>query len=190
MCVPDRYLKIVTLSIFRENWRHGVTGVFWNILNRKKIIFILKRKSGLSLAKVNRGKRRVYFKLFPKYRINIIRNLRRHYNWLVRSGMKTENKQEIRIFEELVGCSQKDFIEYMEGQFKEGMTWDNYGNGGWTIDHIYPVSRFNLLERDDIFTCYHYRNMRPMWDKENFRKGNKYPEDYFEEKSGGRQGIS
>ena len=44
----------------------------------------------------------------------------------------------------LLGCSIEDFKIWIEKQFTEGMTWNNYGINGWELDHVYPVSKFNL----------------------------------------------
>ena len=42
----------------------------------------------------------------------------------------------------LLGCSIVEFMFYIEGKFKEGMTWKNWGVDGWHIDHIIPLSFF------------------------------------------------
>ena len=53
------------------------------------------------------------------------------------------------------------------------MTWDNYGKGGWDIDHIYPCSKFDLTQEENIYKMCHYTNLQPMWHLDNIRKGNK-----------------
>ena len=60
---------------------------------------------------------------------------------------------------ELLGCCKEDFIKYLEKQFTEGMTWENYGKKGWHIDHIKPVSKFNLLDEKELRLCFHYTNL-------------------------------
>lgn len=42
----------------------------------------------------------------------------------------------------LTGCTIKELKNYLEEQFTEGMTWDNHGD--WHIDHIKPISAFDL----------------------------------------------
>ena len=58
-------------------------------------------------------------------------------------------------------------------RFKEGMSWRNYGFYGWHIDHIKPVSKFNLLDQKQQKKCFNYKNLQPLWAKENFLKSNK-----------------
>ena len=62
----------------------------------------------------------------------------------------------------LIGCSPKFLKEYLESQFKDGMTWKNYGNK-WQIDHIKPCCRFNLENPDEQKICFHYTNLQPLW---------------------------
>ena len=66
-------------------------------------------------------------------------------------------------------------IQHLQQQFKDGMNWDNYGFGKdkWSIDHIIPLSKFNLTLDCELRKACHYTNLQPMWCVENFKKGNK-----------------
>jgi membrane-associated HD superfamily phosphohydrolase len=72
---------------------------------------------------------------------------------------------------EIVGCSPKLLKEHIEKQFKEGMSWDNYGLYGWHIDHIIPLSLAKTEE--EVYKLCHYTNLQPLWAKENLTKSNK-----------------
>ena len=54
------------------------------------------------------------------------------------------------------------------------MTWNNHGLYGWHIDHIKPVSKFNLLDLEEQRRAFHYTNLQPLWALDNIRKSNKY----------------
>jgi hypothetical protein len=87
----------------------------------------------------------------------IISNLRnRVYKMLVK---EIESKSTL----ELIGCSRKDFLNYVENQFDDKMNWDNYGTY-WELDHIKPLSK------DGTF---HYTNCQPLTITENRKKSNK-----------------
>lgn len=73
----------------------------------------------------------------------------------------------------LVGCSIGDLRDHLESQFQTGMSWENYGKGGWEIDHIRPCSSFNLTDHDQQRTCFHYTNLQPLWAVDNWKKGSK-----------------
>ena len=66
---------------------------------------------------------------------------------------------------------------HLEKQFKENMSWDNYGK--WQLDHIIPISKFNYKSQLDIEfkMCWDLENLQPLWGGENCSKGNKF-EDF------------
>lgn len=70
-----------------------------------------------------------------------------------------------------LGCSIKDFKSYIEAKFQPGMTWDNYGRAGWHIDHIKPISKFDLTNPVQFKQAVHYTNLQPLWAVDNIRKG-------------------
>ena len=63
------------------------------------------------------------------------------------------------------------FKKYLSKLFTEHMTLNNYGE--WEIDHIKPVSSFNLNNEDELRKCFHYTNLQPLWREDNRRKSNK-----------------
>jgi len=79
---------------------------------------------------------------------------------------------------ELLGCSIDFLKKHLEAQFKENMSWNNYGRGWygkkeWHIDHINPIDNFDLTIKDNQLKCFHYTNLQPLWAKENLIKYNK-----------------
>ena len=71
----------------------------------------------------------------------------------------------------LLGCSIQNAKEHLEKQFKEGMSWENYGHKTWHIDHILPCASFDLTDPEQQKKCFHYTNLQPLWAKENISKG-------------------
>jgi len=76
-----------------------------------------------------------------------------------------------------LGCSIDELKFYIEGQFQQGMTWDNWGVIGtgkkWNIDHKIPLAFFDLTDRKQFLVACHYTNLQPLWALENIRKSNK-----------------
>lgn len=79
-------------------------------------------------------------------------------------------------FTESLGCSNQQLREHLESLFLPGMSWDNYGFGHdkWNIDHIRPLSSFDLTDPEQYKLAAHYTNTQPMWQPDNFRKGNSF----------------
>lgn len=74
-----------------------------------------------------------------------------------------------------LGCTIAELRIHLEAQFIDGMSWENYGRGlgKWNIDHICPVSRYDLTKQKEFEAACHYTNLQPMWHVENARKGNR-----------------
>jgi hypothetical protein len=69
-----------------------------------------------------------------------------------------------------IGCNAEQLCQWLESQFKRGMTRDNYGPV-WHIDHIVPLSHFDLFNPMHRAMANHYTNLRPMFAKENMSRG-------------------
>ena len=70
-----------------------------------------------------------------------------------------------------VGCSVPQVREWLSSQFDQGMSWNNFGE--WQIDHVLPVSLFDLAQKDACRVCFHWTNLQPLWKKDNLKKSNK-----------------
>lgn len=71
--------------------------------------------------------------------------------------------------QDILGCDYNFLREYLARQFKDGMSWDNYGE--WEIDHIKPIS--SAKNFSDVVKLNHYTNLQPLWRWDNRRKNNK-----------------
>jgi hypothetical protein len=72
---------------------------------------------------------------------------------------------------QLLGFTIEDLMAHLERQFREGMTWDNYGQ--WHVDHIRPLASFSYEKPDDLEfkLAWALTNLRPLWAKDNIAKG-------------------
>lgn len=70
---------------------------------------------------------------------------------------------------ELLGTTGQIIMEWIEHQFDDNMTWDNYAVY-WHIDHVVPVSYFDLSIIDMQGICFNWSNMRPLEKIENMKK--------------------
>jgi hypothetical protein len=67
------------------------------------------------------------------------------------------------------GCSIEFLKTYIERQFHDGMTWDNWGNL-WHLDHRRALGLFDLTNRNELLRACHYTNLQPMFIADHRRK--------------------
>jgi hypothetical protein len=147
------------LKIIRKNY---------NTKNSEKILLQVKKyyeinKNKIIKQKVVYKKDKRHFDSIYKLTCNI-RN--RIYNYLKLKKIKKINKTF-----EIVGGSPEFIKEYLEKQFKDGMSWDNYGVYGWHIDHKIPLS--SAKTEEEVYRLCHYTNLQPLWAEDNLKKSNK-----------------
>ena len=141
----------------------------YRLNNREKI----KEKERQYQLK-NREKIKEYHNNYDKNRKKIDINYKLVHALRRRLNNALKNKQKIGSAVSDLGCSVDCLKLHLEKQFVSEMTWDNYGK--WHIDHIIPLSLFNLQDKNDFLKANHYSNLQPMWAKDNIIKGNKYNE--------------
>lgn len=122
-----------------------------------------KNRDRLNARTRRRRKKDIQFKLSEYLRGRIVKVLRGKIK--VRPGSAVRD----------LGCSLEQLISHLETQFRDGMSWDNWGRGEacWHIDHIVPLASFDLTVRRQFLQACHYTNLQPLWSRDNIRKGAK-----------------
>ncbi len=122
----------------------------------------------------NKPKIRKYFRDYQKkLRTNPHYKLKKNMSYAIWRGLK-ESKFGKR-WEDLMPYTSEELMAHLESKFREGMSWGNYGKGGWHIDHIIPQSyfKFDSYDHPAFKACWDLNNLQPMWEKDNLSKGNK-----------------
>jgi len=117
----------------------------------KKKYFTKKIKHEYAVKKNNQ----VIFRIVDNLRIRTLPYIK---------FLKTQNRM-------LIGCNDEQLENHLKSKFTEGMTMENYGE--WEVDHIMPISKFDLTNEEEIRKCFHYTNLQPLWMKDNRHKYNK-----------------
>jgi hypothetical protein len=104
---------------------------------------------------------------------------KQHLPTRIRENIKSRVNRAIRNYKldttiKELGCSVEELMRYLEARFKPGMSWSNYGLFGWHIDHIVPISSFDLSDPEQLRQACHYTNLQPLWAKDNLKKSDKY----------------
>lgn len=91
-------------------------------------------------------------------------------------------------------CDFQSFTLFIESQFADGMSWNNYGKSKfdkssgilierrWQLDHRIPLGIVNFEQHKNLGSkqkiewvqhlCYYF-NYQPLWEDENIKKGDK-----------------
>lgn len=96
--------------------------------------------------------------------------------WLFRgritSGIRLNLGNQAYRTMELLGCTIEIAKKHLESQFKDDMSWENHGKL-WEIDHIIPISHFDLTDIEQAKRAFNYKNTQPLYWKENRAKGDR-----------------
>ena len=65
-----------------------------------------------------------------------------------------------------LGCTSEEFQQYIHGLLPEGWTLEDRGTL-WELDHIEPLSNFNLMDDTEMKKAAHHTNVRPLGKTEN-----------------------
>jgi 5-methylcytosine-specific restriction endonuclease McrA len=129
---------------------------------------------GLSPAE----KFRLRYALDPEFNIRqrlraAMRRKRQGYKMgdLIRAALKRGGSTPK--FEDFVGYSTNDLRVHLEAQFTKGMDWNKFARGEIHIDHIVPISSFDLSDPEDLRRAWAITNLRPLWAEENLKKSSK-----------------
>jgi len=142
----------------------------WDTLKEKRVINE-ERIKAYRIAYKSRYNERISQRRRNDINFKMTRNLRtRFHSFVSTKGKKTFN---------VLGMPCDTFLSWIEFQFVDGMTWDNYGDI-WHLDHILPVSKFDLTNEIDQRVCFNWTNFQPLYAQDNLSKSNSiYLHDFF-----------
>ena len=69
------------------------------------------------------------------------------------------------------GCTLPELLDRIEAQFPPGMSWED--RSAWHVDHIFPLNAIDKHDRRQVIAACNWRNLRPVWAVENWRKNDK-----------------
>lgn len=146
---------------FTKNWYKE------NKDNRKKYLKEYREKNYEKIKEVKRNYEKKRKSTDPIYKL--IGNFRT----AIYTVLKENNVTKYGHYFEILGYEPEQLINHLEIQFKDGMTWNNYGE--WHIDHKLPITyfKFNDVTDDEFKKCWSLENLQPMWGDENITKSNK-----------------
>ena len=131
-----------------------------NKLNKDKIKVynkVYNKNNQKSILEYNKSYLKKRYAEDPIYKFKA--NTRSHINVRLKNFLKTKKGSTL----EYLGCDWETYINHLEKQFDNNMSWDNHGVY-WEVDHIIPLSKSG---------SFHYTNCQPLTVSENRSKSNK-----------------
>lgn len=113
------------------------------------------------------NKDRIAAHLKYRYRTDINFRIKHLLRCRLRDALKENRRPASAI--KLLGCTIPELKAHLESQFESWMSWENFGE--WQIDHISPLSAFDLTNIEEALKACHWTNLQPLCRIENAIKG-------------------
>ena len=142
----------------------------WAVRNPDKVRVYGQQWRSANREKVREKQRRADVKLQQ----NPTHVLKKRIKARVRQMLRG-NGYSFDSLEKILGYSRLNLKRHIERQFSGEMTWTRLMSGEIHIDHIVPISKFNIFSVDDadFKACWALSNLRPLWAKDNQQKQKK-----------------
>lgn len=159
--------KVILNSFCRPCSRYVASERIYKKLNKDKI-----NKAAKEWRKNNKDKVR-------EYRLRYYAKIKEDPSKFLKCRLRSALSESIGFsknthYFRLLGYSSEDLKEHLSLKFQDGMSWSNYGSGGWHIDHIKPLASFDLKDPQDFRRAWSLSNLQPLWEADNLRKSSYY----------------
>lgn len=106
-----------------------------------------------------------------------VEKFKRYIRTRIYNCLRNKNKTKHSV--EYLGCSSNDYFKWILN-YNNSCSLENYGNE-WHIDHVIPISKFDLNNQEEQLLAFNWRNTMPLSCKENLSKNNKIIKEQIEE---------
>lgn len=110
-----------------------------------------------------------------RWRVNAARRRSEDLNYRIRRSLQARLNRALHRGQKGgsligdLGCTLDFAREHLEAQFRDGMSWDNWGVV-WQIDHRCPLASFDLTCRDQFLVAANHANLQPLLISEHREK--------------------
>lgn len=153
-------------KIQKKEERHKRQGLLQEIIgiNNKKCKYCFEIKPDDRFRK-NRLKCKDCEREHPETKF--IRSIRSR----IHSGLTRSSNKKTKYTIEYLGCSMKNYFKWIM-TYNSSYNLNNYGKE-WHIDHVIPVSKFDLCDLEEQLFAFNWMNTMPLSHSENLKKCNK-----------------
>ena len=102
---------------------------------------------------------------------------KRYIRTRIYNCLRYKNKTKHSV--EYLGCSSDEYFKWIF-KYNNNFNLDNHGKD-WHIDHVIPLSKFDLHDEEQQLIAFNWRNTMPLSCNENLKKNNKIIQSQVEE---------
>jgi hypothetical protein len=110
-------------------------------------------------------------------RDNPTEKFKRYIRTRIYNSLRNKNKSKHSL--EYLGCSSDEYFKWILN-YDSSYNLENHGKV-WHIDHVIPLSKFDLNNQEKQLLAFNWRNTMPLLCKENLSKNNKIIKSQVEE---------
>lgn len=154
-------------------------GKKWRESNREIVAAMKKKYAVENKDKINSYQRTVFHKYRERVRAYVANRRKEDIQFRIKMQLRSRLHSAIRgqfrrgsAVRDL-GCTIPEFIDHIAKKFQPGMSWDNWGRDTWHLDHIQPLTSFDLTKRRQLLKAFHYSNYQPLWAVDNLSKNDR-----------------
>lgn len=178
----SRCLKTLDISCFSMNKKNGKEYIYSRCKKCKCEVMKEHREQNIDSYKekdkafYEKNKESRVAKTTERYKKRLENDtefaLRHNVRSRINQVFKRLDKVKVDSTIELLGCSYSQLKKWIEFQMADGFTWENYGKL-WHIDHMIPVSAFEIENIEKQKQCFNWSNLRPLLASTNLHKHNR-----------------
>ena len=105
-----------------------------------------------------------------------VEKFKRYIRTRIYNCLRNKNKSLHSI--EYLGCSSDEYFKWIFN-YNNVCSLENHGKE-WHIDHVIPISKFDLDNKEEQILAFNWRNTMPLSCKENLSKNNKIIKEQIE----------
>tara|TARA_R110002012_G_scaffold244880_1_gene419860 strand:- start:50 stop:748 length:699 start_codon:yes stop_codon:yes gene_type:complete len=157
----------------------------WNAANPEKI-----KEASRKWREANPEKKREAERKYRRDNLEKYRERKRKYvayrratdpNWRLIKNLRTalcntlQGRSKSASTMKIIGCTVEELFEHLEScsTWEPWMTRENYGKGGWDVDHIIPIAKWDDNCPLQFIACWDKSNLQPLEHIANIKKGSK-----------------
>jgi hypothetical protein len=140
----------------------------------------IKPEDVKTLPEVNKKNKNVFRKKRVSGNRKIMTENERKLVKACRLRLKRFFKTKVYKSLQCIGCDSELLKKWLEFNLTDDMTLEDHGKT-WHIDHVLPISLFDLTIEREMTICFHWSNLSPLHRIKNMSKGNRIDKEQIKQ---------